>query len=136
MVASRFERVAIITGCLIGAVTLAQVAGRHLAADGVPADQGLLTYYIAPGDDVPGYRSSDRQLATWALNAWTRSAGGAFRTEATQEPEALVRVYWAPANGSTYGEMRRLNVAGHPGAAVFVRPDTHGLLPERTGQDV
>src|SRR5262249_54746890 len=94
------------------------------------------TYYIAPGDDVHGFHPSDPQLATWAFEAWARNAAGALHLQLTQEPEALVRLYWAPPNGSNYGEMRRLMVAGKPGAAGFVRPETRGLFAERDSPDV
>ncbi len=46
------------------------------------------------------------------------------------EATALVRIYWVPAGGGEYGEMRRLLVDGRRGAAVFIRPDTDALGEE------
>src|SRR4029079_17281816 len=43
------------------------------------------------------------------------------------ETDALVRLYWAPLQDTTFGEMRRLVVNGRPGAAVFVRADMNAL---------
>ena len=49
---------------------------------------------------------------------------------AASEDEALVRLYWAPAAGGQYGEMRPLEVDGRRGAAVYIRPDTAALGDE------
>jgi hypothetical protein len=49
---------------------------------------------------------------------------------AASEEAALVRVYWVPAAGGQYGEMRALSVDGRRGAAVFIRPDTTALGPD------
>ncbi len=76
------------------------------------------------------FRAADRDLATWALQAWERSANGALRLDAGQESTALLRVYWVPANFGLYGEMQPLIVEGRRGAAVFIRPDTGALGEE------
>ena len=89
-----------------------------------------ITYFIASGNVQTGYRSSDRQLAQWALEAWERSAAGRFRFEAAPEASALVRLYWAEPDGSEYGEMQPLVVGGRRGAAVFIRPDVQSLGPD------
>lgn len=88
---------------------------------------GHVTYFIAEGEPGSDFRPPDRDLALWALRAWERSAGGAIRFEASREDEALVRVYWVPADAGQYGEMRSLEVNGRRGAAVFIRPDVSGL---------
>ena len=93
-----------------------------------PLDDGRVTYFIAaPPADVeisPG----DAELALWALESWQRAAAGALTfVRAADEEQALVRVYWAPAAGGQYGEMRPLEVAGRRGAAVYIRPDTAAL---------
>ena len=88
------------------------------------------TYFIDEGTADTGYKASDRQLATWALQAWERSAGGALRFEAAPEMRAHIRVYWAGPNSGQYGEMRPLMVDGQRGAAVYVRPDTDALGPD------
>jgi hypothetical protein len=89
-----------------------------------------ITYFISDGNVRSGYRSSDRQLAQWALAAWERSAAGRFRFEAAPESTALVRLYWAEPDGSEYGEMQPLIVGLKRGAAVFIRPDVQSLGPE------
>jgi hypothetical protein len=90
-----------------------------------------ITYFIADGNGQTGYRSSDRELALWALEAWRRGAAKSFRLEAAPESRALIRLYWAEPNEGQYGEMRPLIVDGRPGAAVFIRPDVDAL-----GQDI
>jgi len=97
-----------------------------------PLDDGRVTYFIAaPPADVevsPG----DAELALWALESWQRAAAGALTfVRAADEEQALVRVYWAPAAGGQYGEMRPLEVDGRRGAAVYIRPDTAAL-----GEDI
>jgi hypothetical protein len=86
-----------------------------------------ITYFIADGNGKTGYRSSDRELAQWALEAWRRAAARSFRLEPAPESRALVRLYWAEPGEGQYGEMRPLVVDGRPGAAVFIRPDVESL---------
>lgn len=96
-----------------------------------PLDAGRVPYFIAPAPLDPHSRSDDVDLALWALEAWERAAGGTLEfVEAASEQAALVRVYWAPAAGGQYGEMRPLRVDGRRGAAVYVRPDTTALGEE------
>ena len=79
---------------------------------------------------VTGYRAGDRELATWALAAWQRSAGPTLRFEQASEKQALLRVYWAdPADGQ-YGEMVPFTIGEQRGAALYIRPDTAALGPE------
>ena len=85
---------------------------------------GRVPYFIADGEPGSEYRPSDRDLAIWALQAWERSVGGALRFEPSPEQDALVRIHWVPAEAGLYGEMQRIIVSGHRGAAVYVRPDT------------
>lgn len=100
----------------------AQSAGRRALDATTP-----ITYFVAVGAPRSGFRSSDRQLARWALEAWERSAAGKLRFEPAIEREALVRLYWAEPNSGQYGEMRPLMVGGRRGAAVFVRPNVTSL---------
>jgi hypothetical protein len=105
----------------------AAASAQTLAPLGRLAD-GRVTYFIAaPPADVelsPG----DAELALWALESWQRAARGALTfAPASSEDEALVRLYWAPAAGGQYGEMRALDVDGRRGAAVYIRPDTRAL---------
>lgn len=117
-------------------VTFALVAGVvfhvALSAQSSPSLEpidatGRVTYFIADGEPGSKYRPSDRDLATWALEAWERSLGGALRFEPSREQDALVRVHWVSASAGQYGEMRPLTVNGHRGAVVYVRPDTDAL---------
>jgi len=90
-----------------------------------------ITYFIADGSGKPGYYSSDRELAQWALQAWQRSAANGFRFVAAAESSALIRLYWAGPDSGEYGETRPIVVGGLQGAAVFIRPDIDSL-----GQDI
>ena len=122
-------------------ITLALVAGiSHVALSAQSSrelepldDSGRVTYFIADGEPGSEYRTSDRDLATWALRAWERSVGGALRFEPSREQDASVRIYWVPAGTGQYGEMRPLTVNGHRGAAVYVRPDTDALGDDIAG---
>lgn len=89
-----------------------------------------ITYFIAEGKSGTGYRPADRQLARWAFDAWQRNAENHFRFAAAPESSALVRLYWAEADGSEYGEMQPLIIGGKRGAAVYIRPDVNGLGPD------
>jgi hypothetical protein len=109
-------------------VVLALTAAGVLRIDGQAPER--MTFFIAEGDAAASYRPSDRQLAEWALNAWGRSSGGSLRFEPSDEAHAVIRVYWAAADGGQYGEMRRIFVNGRPAAAVYVRPDTAALGPD------
>ncbi len=97
-----------------------------------------ITYFIAAGTAGSQFRAADRDLASWALQAWERSANGALRLEPGAESTALLRVYWVPASFGLYGEMRPLVVAGRRGAAVFIRPDTEAFgeqIAQRSEED-
>ena len=104
-----------------------------------PVDTRLpITFFIAEGNPETGYRSSDRELALWALEAWQRSAGSCLQIKATNESSALIRLYWAEPGGGEYGETRPIVGGGKQGAAVFIRPDMDSLGPDiavRAGAD-
>jgi hypothetical protein len=106
-------------------------AGQRLAPLGPLDAGGVVSYFIAgPPEDVQA-RPGDTELALWALESWQRAAGGALRfVAAPTEAEALVRLYWVPAAGGQYGEMRPIEVGGRRGAAVYIRPDTAALGEE------
>jgi hypothetical protein len=117
-------RTALIAFLVVAAATMAAQRPRGLE----PLDaSGRLTYFIAEGEPGSDFRPSDSDLALWALRAWERSAGGTIRFSPAPEDEALVRVYWVPADSGFYGEMRPLDVGGRRGAAVFIRPDVSAL---------
>lgn len=127
MPASAFEKTAVATAVAIAVVAWTALAMNRAAPRALQFNDKELTYFIAEGDPRSGYLPSDRQLAQWAFESWTRNASGSFALHPTPERDALVRLYWTPLNDDTFGEMRRLTVNGQPGAAVFVRADMQAL---------
>src|SRR5215471_16112686 len=111
------------------AAAVRSTASGH-RSDVLQTDKASYTYFIDDGEPSSGYRSPDRELAAWAFAAWERNSGGGLHLQPSREPEALVRLYWASANGTTYGEMRAFLMNGRRGAAVFVRPDITALGPD------
>jgi len=111
---------------LAAAASLPLAAQRPRGLEPLDA-AGRLTYFVADGEPGSDFRPSDRELAVWALQAWERTAGGPIRFAPAREDEALVRVYWVPADAGFYGEMRPLDVGGRRGAAVYIRPDVSAL---------
>jgi len=119
----------ILTAFFAGALALGgNFARAQTLAPLGPLENGRVTYFIAaPPADVE-LRPGDAELAVWALESWQRAARGALELVRTEnENEALVRLYWAPAAGGQYGEMRPIEVGRLRGAAVYVRPDTAAL---------
>jgi hypothetical protein len=108
------------------------VARAQMLAPLGPLDaEGLVPYFIAAPPPHLSIRPGDAELASWALESWQRAAKGALKfVPAASEEQALVRLYWAPAAGGQYGEMRPLAVNGRRGAAVYIRPDTTALGPD------
>jgi hypothetical protein len=127
MATTAFEKTAVATAVAIAVVAWTALATSRMAPRAIQFNDKELTYFIAEGDPRSGYLASDRQLAQWAFESWARSAAGAFELHPSSESDALVRLYWTPLNEDTFGEMRRLTVKGHPGAAVFVRADMEAL---------
>ena len=82
-----------------------------------------VTYFIEDGKGVPGYRDSDRELAVFALNAWSRESQAQLKfTEAKTRDAALIRFRWiSPAEG-LFGETQRISIDGKPCAIVNVMP--------------
>ena len=111
--------------CLVTASWCYPLANAQEPPTRGPLD--TIAYFIAAGMPGSQFQAADRDLASWALQAWERSANGALRLEPGSESTALLRVYWVPASFGLYGEMRPLNVAGRRGAAVYIRPDTEAL---------
>jgi len=128
-----FRLAALTTGLILLfiALNMVRASGRQSTLPRTLDAKEPITYFIADGNGQTGYRSTDRELALWALEAWRRGAAKSFRLEAAPESRALVRLYWAEPNEGQYGEMRPLTVEGRPGAAVFIRPDVESL-----GQDI
>ncbi len=86
-----------------------------------------ITYFVEEGSAESGFKEGDRTLAEWALQAWGRLADPAVDMVPGPEATATIRVYWVPAGGGLYGEMRGRVVDGRLAADVFVHPDTEGL---------
>ena len=124
----------------MGALAVAAALGcpvraQELGPLGPLAADGRVTYFIAPPATGSAYRNGDADLATWALRAWERAAGGALTFVRVDSAEdALVRLYWAPPGGGQYGEMVPLDVHRKRGAAVFVRPETNAFGPDIAGR--
>jgi matrixin len=96
-----------------------------------PLDDRVVNYFISPPPEDAAARPADTDLAVWAFESWQRAVGGALKfVRVANESEALVRLYWVPAAGGQYGEMRPLEVQGRRGAAVYIRPDTTALGPD------
>jgi hypothetical protein len=121
-------KVAVALLLLLSSVARAQPLGPLGPLD----ENRAVGYFIAPPPAEAQARPADTDLAVWALEAWQRAAAGALRfVPAANEEEALVRLYWVPASGGQYGEMRSFfDVRGRRGAAVFIRPDTAALGDE------
>ena len=93
------------------------------------AQTSSIPTFIADGSGMRGFRPGDKQLASWALDAWRRAAGSGLRFEPAAEADALIRLYWSEPNRGRYGEMQPLMVGRRPGAAVFIQADV-SLLGE------
>lgn len=110
---------------------VAGAAGAQTLRPLEPLDDGVVKYFIAPPLEDAAARPADADLAVWAFEEWQRAVGGALKlVRVSDESEALVRLYWVPAAGGQYGEMRPLMVEGRRGAAVYIRPDTTALGPD------
>lgn len=71
-----------------------------------------------------GCRSSDPELALWALEAWQAASDGKLTFEkAADASQAQIRIHWVTAREGLYGEA--------VGGDVYVRPEPgEGLLRE------
>jgi hypothetical protein len=116
--------------CASAAIVFQMATGAAgLQASGLaPLDATTpITFFIDEGTTASGYRPGDRQLATWALEAWQRTAGGRLRFTPAGEADAIVRVHWVSQTQGQYGEMQPVFVRGRRGAAVYIQPDTGAL---------
>jgi len=101
------------------------------------AQTSAITVFIADGSGARGLRAGDRQLASWALEAWRRAAPGLSFAEAG-ESDALIRLYWTEPNSGRYGETQPVIVGGQTGAAVFIQADVALLgreIADRAARD-
>ena len=118
--------------CIVAPLLAVSGARAQMLAPLGPLEEGgIVNYFIAPPLEEAEARPADADLALWAFESWQRAGDGAFKfVRVANESEALVRLYWVPAAGGQYGEMRPLEVEGRRGAAVYIRPDTTALGPE------
>jgi matrixin len=98
------------------------------------AQMSALTVFIAGGSGARGLRAGDRQLASWALDAWRRAAAPGLSFAEASEGDALIRLYWTEPNSGRYGEMQPLIVRGQAGAAVFIQADVSLLGRDIAGR--
>ena len=114
--------------CAMSAVPAASSA-QEAAAWRLDASAPI-TYHVAPVTPASGVTERDRALALRALEAWGTLADPPMRFEAAPQGSAMVRIFWVPAGGGMYGEMRARRVDGRNGADLFIRPDTDALGPD------
>jgi Matrixin len=125
-----------VIGIFHAALAAAAVLGSGPARAQTPLALGPLEtgapigYFIANGAPGSQYRSGDRDLASWALQAWERNSNGALHFVPSSEASARLRLYWVTADGGQYGETRPLMIDGERGAAIYIRPDTDQLGEE------
>src|ERR1700674_386426 len=98
----RIAAVAVVLCCFVIARSRVRGNGRQPPGAGSGDAKNRVSYFIADGNARTGYRSSDRELAKWALEAWQRSAGQGLQIEATSESNALIRPSWAEPDAAGY----------------------------------
>src|ERR1041385_5842111 len=87
-----------------------------------------IPFVIQDGKGVPGFVSSDRELAIWALDAWARESGRKLKfVEAASPDSGIVRLRWVSAHEGLFGETQHVRVGTREGALVFVMPDVSQL---------
>jgi len=95
------------------------------------------SYWVEPCKSAEtGCRTGDDELAGWAFDAWQKASNGALEFTRTGDREhARIRVLWASAQQGLYGETRRVEVDGKPGAEVYVLPAPLGPSDDRLMRD-
>lgn len=94
----------------------------------LPAGPQTVPYYVTDGKGVAGYDSADRELAVFAVEAWSRESGERLKfTPAKSEADALLVVRWVAAGEGRFGEMRRITVRDKQGAEVFISPGVSSM---------
>ncbi len=117
-----------LTGVVVGAALLAVPQATLPLARLDTASP--ITYFIADGNRRTGFVPGDRQLAEWALDAWRRTAEARVHLAPSAEPQARIRIYWAPPGVGQYGETQAILLDGKRGANVFIHPDMDSLGPD------
>src|SRR5262249_54985789 len=68
-----------------------------------------IPFFIQDGTGVPGYVPNDRELARWALEAWSRESGGKLKfVESSKQESALIRLRWVSAREGLFGETQHV----------------------------
>jgi len=77
-----------------------------------------LKYWVEPcaRPAEMGCKSTDPDLAQWAMEAWQEASDGKLRVQrTTDKSQAIIKIYWVGTRAGLYGETR--------GGDVYVRPD-------------
>ena len=95
------------------------------------------TYWVEPCTRAEtGCRAGDDELAGWAFDAWQKASNGGLEFGHTADRQrARIRILWASAQQGLYGEARRIDVDGKPGAEVYVLPAPLGPNDDRLMRD-
>ena len=102
--------------------------GRPVSRVACAAGEAI-PYFIADGAGVPGYQSSDGELARAAFEAWARESAGRLRFVEAGEADAIIHLIWIAPGSGVYGEMRRVIIDDRPRAFVYVTPGINGQGP-------
>lgn len=92
-----------------------------------PLRPRTFTYLIDEGVAIDGYKPGDRELATWALRAWERNAGGTLRFVPAPTASPRIRIKWVSPREGQYGET--VWTRGRRAVTVYIRPDSESLGP-------
>jgi len=95
------------------------------------------SYWVAPCTRADtGCQAGDEELANWAFEAWQKASNGLLEFDRVDDPQhAQIRVLWASGQAGLYGETRRIEVDGKPGANVYVLPTPLGPHDDRLMRD-
>jgi hypothetical protein len=97
-------------------------------AAGVASAAQVYNYWIQPcTDDLAGRSgcgAADLELGRWALEAWQQAAGSGLRfAPASEEDDALVRIYWLGRTPQLYGDTHVVFLKGKRVRVIEVQPD-------------
>lgn len=98
----------------------------------VPAPAAEFHYWVEPCSPfTSSCKTSDAELAGWALEAWAKVSDGKLSFVRTKDiDEAEIRLYWANERNGLYGEMRPFEDGNMHGAELFISTDLSGMGPE------
>jgi hypothetical protein len=120
--------ISVACAAVVGTLSLRSPQQFSRSTLGVLDSSQPIPFFIQDGAGVPGFEPSDRELARWALDAWSRESGGKLKfLETTTAASALVRLRWVSAYEGLFGETQHVQVDGREGAMVFVMPEVRQL---------